>query len=101
MCGEIGRLVCFDVECKQAFERVELRTREDASGQFEVVADVKEFDRVRVISGKLEEGVGAGGDHAAAQLEGLRNRARGGLAHLEIGKDHRVADRHSRQKVGV
>ena len=43
------RLIDFDVECEATLMRIELRTREDAPSQFEIIADVKEFDRIGMI----------------------------------------------------
>src|SRR6516164_868105 len=99
--GEIGGLIGFDIKREQTPARIELRACEDAPSQFEVIADVEEFDRVGMILGKLQKGVGAGGDHPAAELERLGYRARGGLPHLQIGKYHCVADRHPRQEIGI
>jgi hypothetical protein len=53
---EIDRLVGFDVECREVVAPLELRARSDAAGQFEVVADVEELDKVVVIAAELNKG---------------------------------------------
>ena len=73
----------------------------DPLGQFEMIADIEELDRIRVIGGKFEKRVGARREHAATELDRLRNRPRGRLADFEIGKNDGVADRHAREKFGV
>jgi hypothetical protein len=40
-----------------------------------VVADIEKFDRVPVIPVELQKRMGARGDHPAAELERLRDRA--------------------------
>ena len=51
-----------------------------------------------MVLGEFEKGMGARGDDPAAQLQGLRDRARRGLPDFEIRKHHRVAQRHAGQK---
>src|SRR6202140_2656846 len=53
--GEVDRLVGLDVECREMVAPLELRPRSDAAGQFEVVADVEELDKIVVISAELNK----------------------------------------------
>jgi hypothetical protein len=69
---QIGRLVGCDVEFGKPAPRAELRAGADALGQFEVVADIEELDRVIMVFGKSEKRMGPRGDDPAAQFEGLR-----------------------------
>src|SRR5712671_4861173 len=98
---QIDRLVGLGVEFGKLARSGELRAREDALRQFEMIADIEELDRVAVILGKFEKGVSARGDDPAAELRRLRDRPRRGLPDLEIGKHHRIADRHAGQEFAV
>ena len=73
--GEIGRLICFDIKREQAPANVKLRSRKDAPGQFEVIADVEELDHVLVITGELQKSVRPRGNDTAAELKSLGDRA--------------------------
>ena len=67
--GGIDCAVGFDIEGRRAKERLELLAGAQMSGQFEVIADVEELDRVLVIARELQKGVRPRGDDAAAKLE--------------------------------
>ena len=99
--GEVNRLVGFDIEGREMLAGLELRPRDDAAGQLEMVSDVEEFDHVRGDSGRAEKGVSARSDNPAAEFQRLRNRAGRGLADFEIRKHDGVADRHCRQEIGI
>ena len=81
--GEVDGLVGFDVECREVVAPLELWPRSDAAGQFEVVSDVEELDKVVVIAAELNKGVGPRSDDTAAQLQCLGNRAGRGLPYLD------------------
>ena len=73
---QIGRLVGHDVELGKPPASAELPAGEQALGQFEMVADVEELDRVGVVFGKFQKRMSPRGDDPAAEFEGLADRSR-------------------------
>ena len=99
--GEVDRFVGLDIEGRKFIGPLELRSRPEAAGQFEVVSDVEEFDHVVVIAAELNKGVGPRSNDTAAELQCLGNRPGRRLPDLQIREHHSVADSHAGKEIGV
>src|SRR5258707_11650524 len=73
---QIGRLVGLDVELGKPTAWAELSAGEQPLGQFEMIADVEELDRIRMIFGKFHKRMGPRGDDPAVEFQGLADRTR-------------------------
>lgn len=78
-----------------------LGTRGNPLGEFEMIADVEEFDRIWVIAREFKECVRARRNHPAAELDGLGDGPGGGLPDLEIGQHDDIADCHAGKKIRI
>lgn len=98
---EIDRLVGLDRIRQAIASRSVTAPRRDPLGQFEVIADIEEFDRIGMISREFEKRMRARGDDAAAEFDRLRDRSRRRLPHFQIGQHNDVADRHAGEEIPV
>ena len=68
--------VGFYVEFRKTRGRAELPASHQPFGEFDMIADIEELDRVAVIFGKFEKRMRARGHDPATEFKGLRDRPR-------------------------
>src|SRR3954470_20602564 len=95
----VGLPVGAYVEFRKTGALVILPASRQPFGEFDMVADVEELDRIAVILGEFEKRMRARGHDPAAEFKCLRYRPGRGLSDFQIRENDGVAHRHAGKKL--